>query len=60
HLLRSHHARAEPYREPESRLRWDRAADAEINDDLDGGPAGAIWRTWRPTAARSRGSGRGR
>ncbi|TMR92683.1 DUF2201 family putative metallopeptidase [Nonomuraea basaltis] len=42
HLLRSHHARAEPYREPESRLRWDRAADAEINDDLDGGPAGAI------------------
>ncbi|MGP4103786.1 vWA domain-containing protein [Nonomuraea sp. KM90] len=36
HLLRDHHARAEPYREPEPRLRWARAADAEINDDLAG------------------------
>ncbi|TMR22252.1 hypothetical protein ETD86_12520 [Nonomuraea turkmeniaca] len=42
HLLRGHHARAEPYRDPEHRLRWDRAADAEINDDLGDGPAEAI------------------
>ncbi|MBF8194297.1 hypothetical protein ITP53_53290 [Nonomuraea sp. K274] len=42
HLLRGHHARAEPYREPEERLRWDRAADAEINDDLGAGPDGVI------------------
>ncbi|WP_188193072.1 vWA domain-containing protein [Nonomuraea sp. SYSU D8015] len=42
HLLRGHHARAEPYRDPGLRLRWDRAADAEVNDDLDGGPADAV------------------
>ncbi|MFC4014926.1 VWA-like domain-containing protein [Nonomuraea purpurea] len=40
HLLRDHHTRAEPYRD--QTLRWDRAADAEINDDLEGAPAEAV------------------
>ncbi|MEV0615767.1 VWA-like domain-containing protein [Nonomuraea sp. NPDC050404] len=52
HLLRDHHARARPYAPhvgeppPDSAHtdveRWVRAADAEVNDDLDDAPADAI------------------
>jgi predicted metal-dependent peptidase len=36
HLLRDHHARAESIGVGHDRLRWNLAADAEINDDLVG------------------------
>ncbi|MGR6921866.1 vWA domain-containing protein [[Actinomadura] parvosata] len=44
HLLRDHHARARRYQEHQDEaLRWARAADAEINDDLTrDAPADAI------------------
>ncbi|MFB4264602.1 VWA-like domain-containing protein [Nonomuraea sp. GTA35] len=40
HLLRDHHTRARPYQD--DALRWARAADAEVNDDLPGAPGSAI------------------